>query len=201
MKSSEATPCEERLPLSAASWPAVVEAMLDPVYRFVQARVPADAVDDLVQETFMAASAAFRRFDGRSSLWTWLTVIARHKIADWYRSRGRRHVLTMALDALDRDGAPIEEALASESPLPNEICERHEYQLLARAAVSALCPEDQACLGARYDDDLSLDELAARLGVTKAAANTRLYRARQELKAAFARLLRCKGELEQESVR
>lgn len=193
--------CGEELTPPAESWPAVVDRMLDPVYRFVQARVPADAIDDVVQETFMAASQAIAGFDGRSSVWTWLTVIARHKIADMYRRRGGRSMLAIALDEMDADGRPLEQSLASEWPLPDELCERKEFQLLARAAMSALSPDDQACLAGRYDDDLSLDDLATRLGITRAAANTRLHRARQELRASFLRLIRCNGEIEQESVR
>lgn len=201
MNRIQASSCGEELSRSAESWPAVVERMLDPIYRFVQARVPADAVDDVVQETFMAASRSIAGFDGRSSHWTWLTVIARHKIADLYRRRGERSLLAVALDDLDAQGRPIEESLASELPLRDEICEQKEFQLLARAAMSALSPEDQACLAGRYDDDLSLEELGLRLGVSKAAANTRLHRARQELKTSFLRLIRSKDELEQESVR
>lgn len=48
-----------------------------------------DAVDDLVQETLSAALASTTRFDGRSTLRTWMTSILRHKIADHLRSRIR----------------------------------------------------------------------------------------------------------------
>ena len=181
------------------SWPAAVEAMLGPTYRFIRALAPAEAVDDLVQETFMAASRGIGRFDGRCPLWNWLTAIARNKITDHYRRSGSRNVLAKALDMLSSDGAQVQRALLSESPLPDEICEHREFQALARAALGALSPEQQECLVGRYYEALSLDELGRRLGTSPSLANTRLHRARQALRQAFLKLLGGKGD-NQESV-
>lgn len=173
---------------AADPWPAVVGDMLEPVYRFVRARAPADAVDDLVQETFVAASRGIGRFDGRCPLWNWLTAIARNKIAEYYRRSGSRDVLAETLEMLEADGK-LREELAGESPLPDETCERKEFQMLARAALSTLSPEQQECLVGRYYEDLSLDELSDRLGISRAAANTRLHRSRQDLRHAFLKLI------------
>jgi RNA polymerase sigma-70 factor (ECF subfamily) len=172
-----------------AGWLATVNQMLGPVYRFVRARVPAEAVDDLVQETFAAASRGIGGFDGRCGLWGWLTAIARNKIAEYYRRTHSAKALIVAADALAEQAGAIEETIVSGHPLPEEICQRREFETLARAALSELSPEHRACLVARYYEDLSLDTLARHLGVSRAAANARLHRARQELKLAFVRLL------------
>lgn len=59
--------------------------------RFARAKVrDAQAADDLVQETFIAAMAAWRGFEGRSKLRTWLTAILQNKIIDHVRA-ARRH--------------------------------------------------------------------------------------------------------------
>ena len=179
------------LPLS---WPAAVEVMLGPTYRFVRALAPVEAVDDIVQETFMAASRGIGQFDGRCPVWDWLTTIARNKIADHYRRSGSRNVLAKALDMLSSDGAQVQRALVSQSPLPDEICERREFQALARAALGALSPEQQDCLVGRYYEALSLKELGRRLGTSPSLTNTRLYRARQALKQAFLRLIMAEGD-------
>jgi RNA polymerase sigma-70 factor (ECF subfamily) len=180
------------------SWPATVEAMLVPMYRFIRALAPAEAVDDLVQETFAAASRGINQFDRRCPLWHWLTAIARNKIADHHRRSGSRPVLTQSIETLNSDGDQVQQALLSESPLPDEICERREFQALARAALASLSPDQQECLVGRYYEDLSLDELGRHLGASPSLANTRLYRARQALRQAFLRLLGAEGD-DQES--
>ncbi len=189
MKNAEAKASEEQTAGPPPTWPATVEAMIEPIYRFVRARVPANAVDDLVQETFTAASRGIGRFDSRCPVWNWLTAIARNKIAEHYRRNGSRGVLAEAAQSLNSDQTQVQQALLSESPLPDEICARQEFQALARAALSALSPDERQCLVGRYYEDLSLDELGRRLEITPAAANTRLYRARQELRRMFMTLL------------
>lgn len=171
------------------SWPDTVDALLDPVYCFVRARVPAEAVDDLVQDTFTAAARGVRAFRGACSLWHWLTAIARHKIAEYYRRSGAENRLVKAGSILSLDDIRIERALVGESPLPEDVCVRDEFRMLARAALSALGPEDRTCLVGRYYEDLSPDELSQRLGISRAAVNTRLHRARAELRRGFLKLL------------
>lgn len=189
MKNAEAKASEEQTAGPPQTWPATVEAMLEPIYRFVRARVPSDAVDDLVQETFVAASRGIDRFDGRCPVWNWLTAIARNKIAEHYRRNGSRGVLAEAAQSLNSDQTQVQQALLSEYPLPDEICARREFQALARAALSALSPDERECLIGRYYEDLSLDDLGRRLGISSAAANTRLHRARKELRRMFTTLL------------
>lgn len=84
----------DRSPDSDAALERMVDAYAVDLYRFARARVSdADAAEDLVQETFVAAVRAFSSFRGRSSERTWLTGILKHKIVDYYRkeSREARH--------------------------------------------------------------------------------------------------------------
>ena len=64
---------------------------VDRVYSMVLNRLDRDrdAAQDIVQETFLAASKSAGRFDGRSKVSTWLYSIAYKKIADFYRRRKR----------------------------------------------------------------------------------------------------------------
>ena len=48
-----------------------------------------DAVEDVVQETLLAALAGESSFGGRSNLRTWLTGILKHKIVDTIRRQSR----------------------------------------------------------------------------------------------------------------
>ncbi|MSQ62386.1 MAG: hypothetical protein EXR33_00865 [Betaproteobacteria bacterium] len=61
-----------------------------------------DAVEDVVQETLLAALNAEASFTGRSNLRTWLTGILKHKIIDAIRrvSRERMAFLRRAVKKL-----------------------------------------------------------------------------------------------------
>jgi len=63
----------------------------------------ASAVDDLVQEVFIAAFSALPTFRGDSQLQTWLHTITVNKVRNWWDSRKRRRV---------------REARAAHEPLP-----------------------------------------------------------------------------------
>src|SRR5207249_8974177 len=61
------------------------------VYSYLLSRGGGDVAlaEDLTQQTFIAAIDRRSRFDGRSDAITWLCGIARHKLADHFRSRER----------------------------------------------------------------------------------------------------------------
>jgi hypothetical protein len=62
----------------------------DGVYRYIRGRVPQlEAVEDLVQETFLAAWGNLANFRAEAQLHHWLLGIARHKVEDYYRKRFR----------------------------------------------------------------------------------------------------------------
>ena len=86
-------------PLAAA---ALVRATQSDVWRLCAALGDPDSADDLTQETYLRAFGSLHRFEGRSSLRTWLLAIARRVCADAVRSRRRRR-LSLVRDAADLD--------------------------------------------------------------------------------------------------
>jgi RNA polymerase sigma-70 factor (ECF subfamily) len=74
-------------PLAAA---ALVRATQRDVWRLCVALGDRDSAEDLTQETYLRAFAALGRFEGRSSVRTWLLSIARRVCADAVRTRRRR---------------------------------------------------------------------------------------------------------------
>lgn len=69
--------------------------------------------EDLVQDTLLAALSSEARFQGRSSVRTWLTGILKHKILDAFRARART---PLSLDQLREDAAgSIDAVIAAES--------------------------------------------------------------------------------------
>ena len=179
-------------------WTETVETYLSPIYRFVRARVPADAVDDLVQDIFVSAAGSVSQFDPqKASVWTWFVGITRKKIADYYRTHNRDSLLNIATRKLASDVDDIQKLLATSTPLPDKACETEELRLVVRAALNSLEPRHQACLVARYDKELSLDEVAQLMNLSPSAANSMLYRARIQFRRAMNRLLSGKADIEE----
>jgi RNA polymerase sigma-70 factor (ECF subfamily) len=83
-------------PLAAA---ALVRATQTDVWRLCLALGDRDNAEDLTQETYLRAFAALDRFEGRSSVRTWLLSIARRVCADAVRSRRRRRLTLLPGDA------------------------------------------------------------------------------------------------------
>lgn len=82
--------------------PALREALL----RYARRRLPPGEVDDLVQNTLTDALTASSAPHDDADFQRWVHGIARHKIADLYRSRGRSPLLDPELDAKFSDPGP-----------------------------------------------------------------------------------------------
>ena len=82
-------------PLAAA---ALVRATQSDVWRLCAALGDAGTADDLTQETYLRAFGSLHRFEGRSSVRTWLLAIARRVCADAVRTRRRRRLTTVRDD-------------------------------------------------------------------------------------------------------
>lgn len=152
----------------------LVELHADAVYRFVYHRLDRpESVDDLVQEVFLAAWKALPLFRGESEIRTWLLGIARHKIADHYRERLRKPVLT---DGLDEPPPPGTLAVV---PDMDERLDGQRLEARTRRILSTLPDPYRAVLVWRYWDQRSLAEMAAICGNTEKSIERLLDRARR----------------------
>ena len=112
---------------------------------FLRRRLPGDAVEDVLQETFLAAWSALPTFKPRVRLKTWLYQIALHKSADWQR-RYRRELSL--------------ESLTCELPDNKLSLTETENALWARALLAQLPDDQRVLLELYYFDDLTLAEVA-----------------------------------------
>ena len=84
-----AHPVTERdAPVDPTEW---VDQYGNMLMGYAPSRLPGPEIaEDLVQETFLAAWKRHSEFDSRSRFSTWLISILRRKIADHYRTAGRK---------------------------------------------------------------------------------------------------------------
>ena len=146
---------------------------------------------DAVQEAFVAAFRSIGRFQGGSSLSTWLHRIAINACLMRLRS-ARRHPET-----------PIEELLPVFDETGHRIAEPEEWRESAETAVSRLetrrrvreaidqLPEPyRAVLLLRDIEELDTAEVAKLLGISANAVKIRLHRARQALRTLLSSAMR-----------
>jgi RNA polymerase sigma-70 factor (ECF subfamily) len=147
------------------------------------------AAIDLAQETFVRLYESRARYDARAKFATWLYTIAGNLARNAHRWQ-QRHP-TVSLDApTDENGGTLATHLPDPLHAPDASAEQSERASAVRAAISEL-PEDQRAvvLMSEYEDRPHAD-IAAVLGCTAKAVETRLYRARLTLREKLARWLK-----------
>jgi RNA polymerase sigma-70 factor (ECF subfamily) len=156
--------------------------------------------DDAVQETMIRAWRAYDRFDGRSSLKSWLYRIATNVCFDELNKRNRR---ARPIEEGDpSSGTPALEELKQqpdsywiEPILDSEICDpkagpdekaslRQSIRLAFIAALQKLPPKQRAAVLMSEVLEYSVAEVAETLGTSAASVNSALQRARGTLSKA-----------------
>jgi len=143
---------------------------------------------DLAQEAFVKLYQNRSRFDTRQRFTTWLYAIATNLVKDRYRWRSRHPQIS--LDAQNETtGGTYGEALPQNDLLPADHVEARERAAAVRRAVGAL-PEElrQPLILAEYEER-SHAEIGAILGCTAKAVETRIHRARQQLRSHLKSVL------------
>ena len=130
-----------------------------------------DEVEDLVQETLLALHLQRGTYDPTLPVSAWVHAIARHKLVDLWRRRGRREALHEPLDDLDESAHP----LADDNAQPA----RRDLAVL----LDALPPAQQQAIVLTRIEGLSMLEASSRTGVSVAALKVQVHRGLKRLAA------------------
>ncbi|MDX2051213.1 MAG: RNA polymerase sigma factor [Polyangiaceae bacterium] len=136
------------------------------------------SAEDLVQEVFLTLPKAVRKFEGQSSLRTFILGIAANRARHFVRAAARRRA------AAERvlSGATNETTYT-----PHHDLERRELADRLNRALDSL-PLDQRVAFVLCDvEERSSVEAAAVLGVVEATVRTRLFHARKKLRAQLSK--------------
>jgi RNA polymerase sigma-70 factor (ECF subfamily) len=152
---------------------------------------PEDAAD-LVQETFVKAMQNVARFEGKSSLYTWLFRIAVNLSISHRRSRSYRDAVSLDAepeegDSLNRQAAGLRRQLSQDTESdPALIAQVHLEHERVLAALQQLEPDFRAIIVLRDVEDCDYEQIAAILEVPVGTVKSRLFRARSALREAVA---------------
>lgn len=139
----------------------------DIVWRFAVATVGRQEADDVFQETFLAAMAAYPRLRKGSNHRAWVLTIAHRKAMDHFRARRRGPDLPGDVpEVAHHDREPGDEAIW--------------------AQVRALPDKQRAAVALRYAADLDYAGIAAATGTSPEAARRNVHEAMKKLRQEVA---------------
>jgi len=131
--------------------------------------------EDAASEVFVRLPRALATYDRAQPFWNWLSTVARHHCVDRLRTRrSEQRVFEPATSdgpvPISQRASPLDELLTTES------------QRSVRAALARLPEHYRTPLVLRYYHDLRYDEIASRLGLSRANVAIQVFRAKQRLR-------------------
>jgi len=161
----------------------------DSLFRYALFRIQdAQAAEDLVQETFLAALRGKDSFAGRSSLRTWLFGILKHKIIDHIRKISRERpegdietVANLADKTFDEQGVWKSQP-AKWTTDPGLLFQQQEFWEMLQYCLSELPPRLNQVFTLRELDELTAEEVRKILQVSPTNGGVMLHRARMRLR-------------------
>jgi RNA polymerase sigma-70 factor, ECF subfamily len=141
------------------------------VYRFAL-RIVRDAAlaEDVVSETFIEAWQHAGRFEGRSSVSTWLLGIARHKALT---AANRRPTESIDCDAAQNVVDTVNN--------PESVLGDRDRGAVIRRCLKSLSPEHAEVIDLVYYQEKSIKEIVEILGIPDNTVKTRMFYARKQL--------------------
>ena len=154
----------------ATAMDILLERWQERLWRYALRRTGDEAAAwDVLQEVSLAIARDIRRLETESAFAIWAYRIADNKSRDWIRQHARRRkreALFAEQWLIDREDDP---------KLHDRISELEE-------AVPRLPQADQTLLTLRYQNGLSIDELARMLEIPAGTVKSRLFHAKQRLR-------------------
>ena len=167
------------------AWETVVlryrRKVFNVAYQFVGRH---DEAEDLTQDIFVKIFRALHTFDRRANFQTWLISISRNLCIDHYRSvRKERETVDRHVDASEL--APV-----ARGPDAFKRLDQFDRRALLRQAFKALPPTLRSAVALRDLQELSYQEIAARLELPEGTVKSRINRGRHELARQILRIER-----------
>jgi len=130
-----------------------------------------ELAEDFFQETWIRVLERGRQYDGRREFSAWLFAIARNLVMDSYR-RKRPASLDTLLD--EEKAAPLE--IQASGPTPFEMTVQSEQNAQISAGMERIALEYREALALRFQEGMSLEEIANVTGAPLGTVKSRIYR-------------------------
>ena len=182
-----------------AAFRSLIEMYHPMLVRVARMYVSTQAVaEEVAQETWLAVFEGIERFEGRSSLKTWLFRILTNRA----KTRGVREGRTLPFSSLETDEPAVEPErfhggdhnwpghwAAPPSGFPEERLLAAETRAVVEQAIATLPPTQRAVISLRDIEGWSAEEVCNALTLTETNQRVLLHRARSVVRAALERYL------------
>jgi RNA polymerase sigma-70 factor (ECF subfamily) len=166
----------------------------DILYRYALARLRnPELAANAVQETFLAALKAKKRFKGKSTERTWMVGILKHKIIDEFRKRYHEIAVTdlesnddeTALNSFfDNTGRPYKYPSEWEDN-SDSLLYKNEFWSTVESCIKKLPPRTAEAFSLREMDGLQTEEICKILNISMTNLWVMLHRARLQLRTCI----------------
>jgi RNA polymerase sigma-70 factor, ECF subfamily len=141
------------------------------IYRFVLRLVRNESkAEDLISEAFLEIWRQAGKFEGRSTVSTWMLSIARFKALSTLRRRTEQELDEEVAGAIEDQADNPEAALA-----------KKDKSAALRQCLTKLSPDHREVIDLVYYHDKSVKEVASIVGIPEATVKTRMFYARKKL--------------------
>ena len=135
-----------------------------------------ESAEDLAQETWIRVLQRGSQYNGRQRFDPWLFAIARNLAIDYLRKKRK------VVQPDDHDAVLL---LPSSGPSPFEAAARSEDAIRLAGQLQILSPLYREALLLRFQEELSLAEIAQVVGAPVTTVSSRIYRGLAALRSAF----------------
>lgn len=177
----------------AYSW--LIAHYHQPIYSLVYRILsdPADAADT-TQEVFLKVFRGMKRFNGESSLKTWLYRIAIHEASNqrrwWFRHKSRETSMESGLPDESGNICPLGATLMDRGDTPLEAFEHEEIRARVEVELKNVPEPYRTTVVLRDIEGLSYEEIAEVLQISLGTVKSRLIRGREALKKRLESFVR-----------
>jgi RNA polymerase sigma-70 factor (ECF subfamily) len=178
---AQSRPGPREAPTTLPSFRSVYDDYFDFVWTCTRRLgVPAEAVDDVVQEVFIVVHARLKTLERPASLRSWLYGVLRRTVSTYHRGRRARNARESSQPTVDESAGPMQPSPLDLAVLSDEV------KLLWRLLGELDSLKREVFVLAELEE-MTMPEIAEATGIPLNTAYSRLRAARQEFDAAFAR--------------
>lgn len=155
-----------------AAYRIIIDTYQNPIYSTIlrMAKNPQTA-QDLTQEVFIKAYEQLPKFKQDGSFKAWLYRLATNHCIDFFRKKGNQ-----------MHYEEYEERMASTDSQPEVALLKKEAERNLERLVSNLPEDERLIVLMRYVNELSYDEIASLLKLSKTEVGNKLFRAKQKMR-------------------
>lgn len=145
------------------------------IKKFVSQKIDDEnVIEELTNDILMAGMNSLVNFNGKSSEFSWLCGIAKHKIIDYYRKKKLKTILFSAM--------PEFEEIADKALTPERDCLKNELKKEIEKTFAEIKEDYKKIIRLKYIDGFKISDIARTLKISIKATESMLIRAKSKFR-------------------